>query len=204
MTNLGTKQALEAIGQAVVEGNGNVPVALGADALEALTGSGAAAKTIADLVDAIEAASEDIAGQGVDAKTLADVVDGLDDLAGSIAGDGLAAKTLADVVTALTTLSGHTEALAGLGLPVMGVDAAGQDAYAAIVAAPNRVCRHLHVSVDANGAIISLDGGVTDHLSVPANTAWQFSGLAIPALASLRAKNLDPGSHYTNLRISVW
>ena len=94
-------------------------------------------------------------------------------------------------------------ALAG-GLPVCGEDATGQDAYAIVVTAPSRECSFVHVAVENNGAIISLDGGTNDHFYIPPNTSRLFQGLVIAPGVTIRGRNLTPGSNYTNLRISVW
>ena len=114
-----------------------------------------------------------------------------------ITGTGAAAKTLADVVTALGVI-------AGSGLPTQGTDATGQNSYATIVTCPARACGNLLLSVGAYGAIVSLDGGTTDHLTIPANTAWNLSALAIPSGAVIKGKNLVTDSNYTNLAIAVW
>jgi len=90
------------------------------------------------------------------------------------------------------------------GLPVYGLDAAGADAYAKVLDAPARVCHYAHVSVAAGGAVVSFDGGSTDHVALPPNTSFLFEGLAITTSAEVHGKNLSAGSDYTNLRVSVW
>ncbi len=95
-------------------------------------------------------------------------------------------------------------AMAPGGLPVLGADAAGADAHAAVVTAPARECHFLHVAVEDNGAIVSCDGGTTDHFAIPPNTSRLFSGLVIASGADIKGKNLSAGNNYTNLRISVW
>jgi len=94
--------------------------------------------------------------------------------------------------------------IAASGLPTHGSDTTGANTYAAVVTAPDRECHYLHVAVADNGAIISLDGGVTDHFAIPANTERLFPGLVIPAGAGIQGKNLVTSSNYTNLHISVW
>ncbi|HET6441840.1 MAG TPA: hypothetical protein VM431_11965 [Phycisphaerae bacterium] len=90
------------------------------------------------------------------------------------------------------------------GLPVYGVDATGADAYATVATSPARVCHYLHVSVADNGAVVSLDGGTTDHFAMPPNTERLFEGLATTSAVAIQGKNLSAGNNYTNLRISVW
>lgn len=96
------------------------------------------------------------------------------------------------------------EALIPAGLPVYGVDATGADTYAKVLDAPARTCHCAHVTVGDNGAVVSFDGGTTDHVAVPADTSVVFEGLAITASAEVHGKNLTAGSNYTNLRVSVW
>jgi len=94
--------------------------------------------------------------------------------------------------------------IGGCGLPTFGVDAAGADAYATVVTAPARECNYALVSVSTKGAIVSFDGGTTDHIAIPADTTWLFQGLAIASAAVVQGKNMDAGQNYANLRISVW
>jgi hypothetical protein len=89
------------------------------------------------------------------------------------------------------------------GTPVTGTDATGQNAYALIVIpGPDRT--HLAASSVTNGAIISLDGGVTDHLPVCPGASVVFSGLYIPPQAGIYAKNAVAGSNYASLYVAVW
>jgi hypothetical protein len=94
----------------------------------------------------------------------------------------------------------------GSGLPAeFQTDAAGADAYATVLTTPNRVCHYLIFQLDpGNDAILSLDGGTTDHFFVTANQIYALDGLNIPAGSVIQAKNAVGGSNYTNLRISVW
>ncbi len=102
--------------------------------------------------------------------------------------------------TALTAMQAALES----GLPASAEDATGHDAYSSIVSAPARTCHYLHVAVGDNGAVVSLDGGTTDHFYIPANVERMFPGLSIPSGADIQAKNLSTGSNYSNLRVSVW
>lgn len=90
------------------------------------------------------------------------------------------------------------------GLPVLGSDDTGADAYATVATAPARECHYIHASVGTYGAIISLNGGSNDHIALPANTERLFSGLVIGSGATIQAKNLSAGNNYTALYISVW
>ena len=90
------------------------------------------------------------------------------------------------------------------GLPTHGTLASGSDGYVTIVTAPARITHYMHVAVGDNGTIISLDGGSTDHFSIPANVERSFVNLTIPSGAVIQAKNLNVGSDYTNLYVSVW
>lgn len=90
------------------------------------------------------------------------------------------------------------------GLPTYGGDVVGADAHAKVLDAPARETHYAHVSVGANGAIVSFDGGTTDHVALPADTTWLLEGLVIPASAEIHAKNLSAGNNYADLRVSVW
>ena len=96
------------------------------------------------------------------------------------------------------------EAAVASGLPTYGSRAVGSDGYVKVLDAPARQCHVLHAAVENNGAIISLDGGVTDHFAIPPNTERLFPALTIASGAAVHAKNLASGANYTNLRISVW
>ena len=101
----------------------------------------------------------------------------------------------------------HDVGITGLGLPVLGIDAAANadDSYATVVTAPDRECHYIHAHVSTHAAIISLDGGTTDHFVIPASVEPHlFSGLKIPAGTVIKGKNLTVASDYANLRISVW
>lgn len=88
-------------------------------------------------------------------------------------------------------------------MQAIGRDATGQDAYAT-VKTPSANAAHIDVSCGANGATISLDGGVTDHIDVPANTTKIYDDVTITSGVAIQAKNLVGGSNYTNLAVSVW
>ncbi len=90
------------------------------------------------------------------------------------------------------------------GLPVLGQDAVGADAHVLVVTAPARACHTVHVAVGDFGAIVSLNAGTDDHFVIPANTERLFPGLSITSGVEIKAKNLIPGSNYSNLAISVW
>ena len=86
--------------------------------------------------------------------------------------------------------------------PLMGTDGTGADSYASVMVAP-RKCRYMAVAVSTNPVIISLNGGVTDHIAVAAGNTV-FSGLDIPAAVTISAKNQNSGNNYTLLGISIW
>jgi len=103
----------------------------------------------------------------------------------------------------LAGVKSNTDALAS-GLPAFGTDAAGQDAHAKVLDCPSRVTHHLIAFAEINAAILSLNGGTTDHVYVPAGGGVALDGLAIPASAEVHAKNAVGGSDYANLRLMVW
>ena len=102
--------------------------------------------------------------------------------------------------------SGSVIVVPSSGLPTYGLDAAAEtdDSYATVVTAPARECHYLHVAIETYGAIISLDGGSTEHFRIPANTERGFAGLTIPSGAVIQGKNAVPTEDYNNLAISVW
>ncbi|KKN00066.1 hypothetical protein LCGC14_1141480 [marine sediment metagenome] len=104
---------------------------------------------------------------------------------------------------ALVSVDGALKAGDWGGVPVMGSDATGANAYVDILVTP-RAIRYLHVAVAANGAIISLNGGVSDAFAIPANTERLFPAQDIAEGATIQGKNLAAGSNYTNLYVSVW
>lgn len=104
----------------------------------------------------------------------------------------------------LETAAGLTPPVEGLP-GAEGVDVAGADTYTTVYTCPARVCRRLKVSLDAGyDAILSLDGGTTEHFRVKANTMFAIDGLALLASAVLQGKNVVNGENYTNLRIVAW
>jgi hypothetical protein len=124
---------------------------------------------------------------------------------GSPAQAGEVAAAIPDPATE-TSLAAIRTAVTN-GLPVMGADAAGADAYAAVVTAPQRECHCVVIQLDAgDDAIVSFDGGTTDHLYVKGGNNYALDRLVIPAGASIQGRNAvtGDGQSYTNLRISVW
>ncbi len=104
---------------------------------------------------------------------------------------------------ALVSIDGALKAGDWGGVPVMGSDATGANAYADVLVTP-RPIRYLHVSVAANGAIISLDSGVSDAFAIPANTERLFPAQDIAEGVIIQGRNLTAGNNYTNLYVSVW
>jgi len=123
---------------------------------------------------------------------------------------GLATSALqTDTNTALEIMddwdeSDRAKIVPSSGLSAYGADTTGANAYVTVVAAPARICHYVHVSVGNNGAIISCNGGTTEHFAIPANTERLFPGLIITSAANIQGKNLVTDNNYTNLRISVW
>jgi len=89
-------------------------------------------------------------------------------------------------------------------LPEMGTDAAGENTYANVINGIARECHNLSVYCATNPAIVSLDGGTTDHLYVNAGEQFVFHGLVIPKGAVIQAKNGTAGSNYATLSLAVW
>ena len=91
-----------------------------------------------------------------------------------------------------------------LGQPVHGTDATGADTYVEIIAAPtgHRRYRHLVAHCLTQPAIISIDGGTTEHLYVPAGVNVAMNDVDIRG--AVHAKNAVGGSNYIKIHVSVW
>lgn len=89
-------------------------------------------------------------------------------------------------------------------LPEYGTDAAGENTYATVINGIARECNSLSVYCATHPAIISLDGGTTEHLYVNAGEQFVFHGLVIPKGAVIKAKNATSGSNYATLSVAVW
>lgn len=92
------------------------------------------------------------------------------------------------------------------GLPEYGVDVAANadDTYASVVVVTKQ-CTHVALYVESEDAIISFDGGVTDHFFLDVGAGLiVLDGLDIPADADIQGKNAVVAADYTNLRIAAW
>ena len=90
-------------------------------------------------------------------------------------------------------------------LPSFGHDAAGADAFAEVIAASSGNTGYHNISVfcETHDAIVSLDGGTTEHIRVIADQPPQvYSGIWVDA--AVHAKNAVGGSNYANLTVHVW
>ncbi len=91
-------------------------------------------------------------------------------------------------------------------MPVCGSDAAGADAYAAVMVIPEG-CHYLAAACTAGlagGVLLSLDGGVTDALALAPGTTAVFPGVLLVGGNTIYAKNLAAGTNYANLVVSLW
>jgi len=96
----------------------------------------------------------------------------------------------------MSVIAGHPNPLTA--------QAAGADAYVELGVLPGNIHTMMVLLDPGNGAVISTDGGVTDNIEVVQNSAYILDGLDIGKGQSIQAKNLTPGSNYTNLRVFVW
>ena len=90
------------------------------------------------------------------------------------------------------------------GKPLHGTDATGADTYATVVNKVPRACRYLFACCKSNPALVSIDGGATEGLVVPASGSVMAPGLGIDKGATISARNANSGSNYTDLHVSVW
>ena len=91
------------------------------------------------------------------------------------------------------------------GHPIIGTDILGQNAYANIIASPrgagdgeNKEYVKIWAWCSTNDAIISLDGGDTDNVYVPAGKEPIIVD-KVKITQAIQAKNATGGSNYANL-----
>lgn len=85
-----------------------------------------------------------------------------------------------------------------------GIDAVGANAYVTVVTA-GADRHHIAISLQgSNDAIVSLDGGTTEHFYIPANTTWVFDDVLIANSVNVQGKNAAGGLNYTNLSITIY
>ena len=99
------------------------------------------------------------------------------------------------------------KAIAGTGNPIPLAFSDGGDnnyhaASPASTAAITRDCKRLRMIVANSGIIVSLDGGVTDHVSLPPNSMDDFA-VDIPKAADIRIKRYTAGTAITGLLVEV-
>lgn len=83
-------------------------------------------------------------------------------------------------------------------------DVAGADTYTTLLT-PAADATHIMVSLGGSSdAIISLDGGTTEHFVVVANSQVVLDGVSISSGVAIQGKNKTGGANYANLNVSVW
>jgi len=124
---------------------------------------------------------------------------------GALAGKDFATQTTLATLALesggnLASLKANTDA----GTPQYGTDDTGADTYVTIITAATAK-RHIYIyNAGTYPVIISLNGGTTDHLRIPGESAAIFDAIAIANGAAVQAKNGTPGSNYTDLSITIW
>jgi len=99
------------------------------------------------------------------------------------------------------------KAVAGTGKPIpLAFSDGGDNAYHAAspasTAAITRDCKRLRMIVANSGVVVSLDGGTTDHMSLPPN-CMDDVGVDIPKAADIRIKRYTAGTTITGLIVEV-
>lgn len=108
------------------------------------------------------------------------------------------------VLSPNTTINVVSGGSAAASPQVQGVDATGQDAYAT-VKNPTADATHIFINnKGANGCIISLDGGVTDHFTIQGGAIITLDSIAINNGVAIQAKNETAGQNYSDLTITIW
>lgn len=93
--------------------------------------------------------------------------------------------------------------MAKLRNPTVGYDAAGADAYAAVVSAPSGAgWTRLLAVCQTHPAKLSFDAGTTDNAVVVPGAATLLEGVEITG--AVHAKNANAGSSYADLGVMVW
>jgi len=102
-------------------------------------------------------------------------------------------------------VDGHLKTVTCGGLPLHGYDAAtAADTWQTIMAT-NRECHYAYMVCQTQDAIVSFDGGVSEHMYLTkAVPVGPLCGLTIPAGATICARNAAAGSNYALLHIFVW
>ena len=131
----------------------------------------------------------------------------------TVIGPAVQQVTIADVAGDEVAVDddGHLEIVQGevphwFGLPQYAIDAAAEidDSYYDLMVT-TKVCTRASVYVETNDAIISFDGGTTDHFFLDKDAGQVLlTGLKIPVGATISGKNAVGAADYVNLRIAVW
>lgn len=86
----------------------------------------------------------------------------------------------------------------------LGTLASGTDAYQTVLTTVG-AASHIKISLTgANDAIVSVNGGTTDHIRVQANSEVVLDDVLIAATTAIRAKNFTGGSNHSSMSITVW
>lgn len=107
---------------------------------------------------------------------------------------------------AVVTANGDLRVLQASGLPQFWTDAAAEedDTYYDL-GTTGRRCTFCALYVETNDAIVSFDGGVTEHFFVDKDAGlFVLQGLDIPAGSTISGKNAVAGADYDYLRVAVW
>ncbi len=88
--------------------------------------------------------------------------------------------------------------------PVFGEDNTGQNAYEEVIGAAsgNTWYSNILAYCTTQDALLSLDGGDTDHIPVPAGQVICLEG--VEHFRRVHAKNRTAGSNYAALVVMVW
>jgi len=85
-----------------------------------------------------------------------------------------------------------------------GWDLAGTDTYTTLVT-PSRDMENILISLGGeNDALVSLDGGVTNHIYVPAASIIVLDAIKLQEGVAIQGKNASGGSAYAELAVTVW
>jgi hypothetical protein len=91
-------------------------------------------------------------------------------------------------------------------VPTYGYDLAGADAYAQVIAAQTGLNQYNYCIAwcATKGALISLDGGTTDHFRIdPDASPIPLKVTFSPRAGAVHAKNCDSGQNYAALHVII-
>jgi len=86
----------------------------------------------------------------------------------------------------------------------LAVDATGANTYATVKTPTANATNIVVTNTGTHPAIVSLDGGTTDHIAILGASSVRLNNVRITSAVAIQAKNLIGGSNYTGLYVNIW